>query len=284
MLLGDAAHGQDAHATSTLFSERFEMQEAIYPVRYDAELKAARDTARAAGAIHLEYRYKLPAVQIKHDSSPVTEIDRACEVVIRDALAKQFPRDGFLGEETGVDEGQSGRRWIVDPLDGTRPYLRGIPTHSVLIALEAGDELVVGCIHLPVLDETYWAIKGGGAFFNGTQIQVSKTEDLDRAMGSAFGFVEKAGSREAGLLLSAMKSWDCAYGFMDAYSYAGVACGRLDLCVNLLDKPWDLAAAACIVTEAGGRFSDVNGLRSIYSGSAIISNGLLHDAVLECFL
>ncbi len=251
---------------------------------YDIELKVARDAALAAGAMHLEYRHNLPAVQIKHDSSPVTEIDRACEVEIRDALAKQFPHDGFLGEETGADKGQSGRRWIVDPLDGTRPYLRGIPTHSVLIALEDGDELAVGCIHLPALGETYWAMKGGGAFCNGTPIQVSKTKDPGRAMGSGNGFVEKAESREARLLLSVMKSWDYAYGFMDAYSYAGVACGRLDMCISLLDKPWDLAAAACIVAEAGGRFSDVNGIRSIYSGSAIISNGMLHDAVLECFL
>ena len=251
---------------------------------YNAELKVACDAALAAGAIHLRCRHNLPAVQMKHDSSPVTEIDKTCEAVIRDMLARQFPRDGFLGEETGAEAGQSGRKWIVDPLDGTRPYLRGIPTHSVLIALEDGDTLVVGCIHLPALGETYWALKGEGAFFNGALIQVSKTKDLARAMGSGIGFVEKAGSREAGRLLSVMKTWDYAYGFMDAYSYAGVACGRLDLCVNLLDKPWDLAAAACIVTEAGGSYSDVSGARSIYNGSAIISNGLLHDAVLEGFL
>ncbi|HUI91567.1 MAG TPA: inositol monophosphatase [Chitinivibrionales bacterium] len=250
---------------------------------YDAELKACRDAALAAGKIHLEYRDNLPEVQIKNDASPVTEVDRKCESVIHGMLAKQFPRDGFLGEETGEEKGQSGRTWIVDPLDGTRPYLRKIPTHSVLIALEDGNELVCGCIHLPAMAETFWAKKDGGAYLNKRRISVSKTKELPRAMGSGIGFIEKASSREAEKLLALMKRWDYAYGFMDAYSYGGVACGRLDLCANLVDKPWDCAAAACIITEAGGKFSDINGKPSIYNGSFVCSNGLVHEAVLEYF-
>jgi fructose-1,6-bisphosphatase/inositol monophosphatase family enzyme len=239
---------------------------------YDEELKACRDAALAAGKIHLEYREKLPDVQVKSDASPVTEVDKKCESLIRGILAKQFPQDGFLGEETGEEKGQSGRKWIVDPLDGTRPYLRGIPTHSVLIALEDGNELVCGCMHLPALAETFWAKKGGGAYLNNRRIQVSKTKELPRAMGSGIGFIEKASSREGAKLLSLMKRWDYAYGF-----------GRLDVCANLVDKPWDCAAAACIVTEAGGAFSDINGNRSVYNGSFVCSNGLVHDAVLEYF-
>jgi histidinol-phosphatase len=250
---------------------------------YDAELKVCCDAALAAGAIQLEYRDKLPQAQIKSDSSPVTEVDKKCEDIIRTMLAKQFPRDGFLGEETGAEAGQSGRKWIVDPLDGTRPYLRGIPTHSVLIALEDGNELVCGCMHLPAMNETYRAQKGRGAFLNNRQIHVSATTDLSRAMGCGLGFIEKASSRESAAILSLMKTWDYAYGFMDAYSYGSVACGRLDLCANLLDKPWDCAAAACIVTEAGGRFTDIHGSPSVYNGSFICSNGFVHDAVLEYF-
>lgn len=250
---------------------------------YDAELKAGHDAALAAGAIQLEYKNKMLSVRTKDDASPVTEVDTKCEAVIRDLLNKKFPSDGFLGEETGAEQGTSGRTWIVDPLDGTRPYLRGIPTHSVLIALEDGGELVCGCIHLPGLGETYWARKGGGAFLNGSPIHVSSTAKLSGAMGSGIGFLEKSSAAAGKNLLSLMKTWDYAYGFMDAYSYAGVACGRLDLCVNLLDKPWDCAAAACIAAEAGGRFSDVKGARSIYSGTVVISNGFVHDAVLEYF-
>lgn len=250
---------------------------------YDAELKAALAAAKAAGDIQLDSRKNIHAVDTKQDASPVTEVDKKCETVVRDMLRRQFPSDGFLGEETGSEAGVSGRTWIVDPLDGTRPYLRGIPTHSVLIALEDGGEPVVGCIHLPALSETFRAIKGGGAYCNNRPIRVSQTKDLSRAMGSALGFVE-ASSRESELLLSLMKTWDYAYGFMDAYSYGGVACGRLDVCVNLLDKPWDCAAAACIVSEAGGRFSDLRGNRTIHSGSVIISNGFVHDAVVEYFV
>jgi myo-inositol-1(or 4)-monophosphatase len=250
---------------------------------YDNELATALSAATAAGEIHMKFRNRISGVDFKLDSSPVTEVDRTCEALIREMLHKRFPADGFLGEETGSERGDSGRTWIVDPLDGTRPYIRGIPTHSVLIALEAEEEPVVGCIHLPALGETYHAQKGGGAYRNGDPIHVSQTKDLERAMGSALGFVEKASSREGELLLSLMKTWDYAYGFMDAYSYGGVACGRLDVCVNLLDKPWDCAAAACIVSEAGGRFSDVHGNRTVYNGTVILSNGFVHDAVVEYF-
>jgi histidinol phosphatase-like enzyme (inositol monophosphatase family) len=250
---------------------------------YKKELKVSLDAARAAGKIQLAYRGRLPRVETKTDASPVTKVDRKCETVIRDILMRRFPADGFLGEETGYETGSSGRTWIVDPLDGTRPFLRGIPTFSVLIALQDGNDLTVGCMHLPALGETYWAQKGRGAYLNGKRIYVSKTRNLSRAMGSGLGFVEHSSKRRGRRLLFLMKTWDYAYGFMDAYSYGGVACGRLDVCVNLLDKPWDCAAAACIVAEAGGAFSDVNGNRSVHNGSVILSNGFVHDAVLEYF-
>jgi|WetSurMetagenome_2_1015567.scaffolds.fasta_scaffold00150_8 histidinol-phosphatase len=251
---------------------------------YDKELNSALEAARAAGKIQIGSRGRIGAVQRKSDDSPVTAVDRKCEAIIRDALLKRFPADGFLGEETGCEAGTSGRTWIVDPLDGTRPYTRGIPTYSSLIALEDGDELAVGCMHLPALGETYWAKKGGGAFCNGIPIRVSREKRLSRVIGSGLGFVEKAAARDGKRLLSLMKTWDYAYGFMDAYSYGGVAYGRLDVCVNLLDKPWDCAAAACIVSEAGGAYSDVKGNRSVRNGSVILSNGFVHDAVVEYFL
>jgi histidinol-phosphatase len=250
---------------------------------YDAELKTALQAARAAGEIQRSCKTKELNIAIKKDSSPVTDVDRLCESAMRDIIEKQFPADGFLGEETGKSAGTSGRTWIVDPLDGTRPYIRGIPTHSALIALQDGEDLVVGCMFLSSLGESYWAARGGGAFLNGEPICVSKTDRLGNAFGSGFGFIQKPDAPEGKALVSLMRSWDYAYGFMDAYSYGGVAAGRLDLCVNLCDMPWDCAAAACIVTEAGGRFSDIHGAASIYNGTVVLSNGLVHEAVLEYF-
>jgi histidinol-phosphatase len=250
---------------------------------YNQELQIAREAAGKAGEIQLFYRNKLLHIENKSDASPVTDVDKLCEQVIHDIFKKHFPTDGFLGEETGLDSGTSGRKWIVDPLDGTRPYIRGIPTHSTLIALEDHDELVVGCMNLPALREMYWANKGGGAYLNGGSIHVSETPHLSKILGSAFGFIEKADMPDAHSLLKLMGSWGYAYGFMDAYTYGSIAAGRIDASVNLLDKPWDCAAAVCIIREAGGRFSDIRGRNSIYTGSCVLSNGFVHEAVLEYF-
>jgi histidinol-phosphatase len=250
---------------------------------YDAEIRTATEAAIAAGAVQLDKRNDSLHVETKPDRSPVTDVDTLCEKIIRDMLTKRFPGDGFLGEETGEEKGSTGRKWIVDPLDGTRPFIRGLPTFSVLIALEDGGELVAGCIHLPAMGELYVAQKGKGASCNNRGIRVSSTRTLAHAIGSGFGFVEKAATAEGKALGSLMQQWDYAYGFMDAFTYGCIAAGKLDASINLLDKPWDCAAAACIVSEAGGRYSDINGNRSVYNGSIILSNGFIHDAVVEYF-
>lgn len=252
-------------------------------MNYDQELAVARDVALAAGKIQLESLGTLLRTETKPDSSPVTEVDKRCEEIIRDTLTKRFPRDGFLGEESGNVAGQSGRKWIVDPLDGTRPFIRGIPTFSVLIALEEGGKIVTGCIHLPALKETYWACRGGGAFLNGTHIHVSKKCSLAEAMGSAIGYVQRADTTDGKALLQLMRRWGYAYGFMEAYTYGAVAAGRIDVCVNLLDQPWDCAAGVCIIEEAGGKFTDLHGKPSVYNGSVVFTNGLLHEVVLDHF-
>jgi histidinol-phosphatase len=247
---------------------------------YSRELKLALELAQEAGKVQVGARLDRTAVDRKSDKSPVTDVDRRCEDLIRQGLLRAFPDDGFLGEESGETQGKTGRTWIVDPLDGTRPFIRGIPTYSSLIALEEGDEPAVGVIHLPAMRETYWASKGSGAFFNGESIRVSTTTALSHAMGSSLGYVEKPHSPMSQRLIDLMREWDYAYGFMDNYSYACVAAGRIDVCVNMLDKPWDCAAAACIVAEAGGSYSDVHGARSFRNGSVVVSNGLLHAQVV----
>ena len=250
---------------------------------YARELAQALKAAQEAGAIQQSFQQRLPAIELKPDASPVTEVDRSCERVIRSMLLAEFPGDGFLGEETLPEKGTTKRQWIVDPLDGTRPYLRKIPTYSVLIALEEDGEPVVGVIHLPAMNITCWATKGDGAHLNGAPIHVSTVSSLKEAFGTGFGFRERADEAEGRRLFTLMRSWDYAYGFMDGYSYVCIASGRLDIAVNLLDKPWDCASAACIVREAGGTFSDIRGNPTVHGGSIILSNGLLHEAALGYF-
>jgi histidinol-phosphatase len=250
---------------------------------YERELGIARLAAHKAGDIQLAGRRNHGGITLKTDSSPVTAIDLASENAISETLLAAFPGDGFLGEESGGMAGTSGRRWIVDPLDGTRPFIHGLPTFSSLIALEEDNNIVVGVMHLPAMQETYWAAAGGGAFCNGVPLRVSSTKTISAAFASALGFVEKAATSDGQRLLGCMRQWDYCYGFMDAYSYGCVAAGCLDACVNLLDKPWDCAAAACIVVEAGGRYSDLRGNQTVHGGTIILSNGFLHDTLVEYF-
>jgi histidinol-phosphatase len=252
---------------------------------YSQELLTALKAAEKAGKLQQQCALKLQSLSIKFkaDHSPVTDVDRGCEALIQEVISTKFPRDGFFGEESGVTKGKNGRRWIVDPLDGTRPYIRGIPTYSVLIALEDNNEPVVGVIHLPGLGITCYAAKGVGAFLNGKPIHVSQVDSLKAALGTSLGLVEKAHTLEGRQLCALMRACDYSYGFMDAYSYVCVACGKIDIAVSLIDKPWDRASAACIVREAGGTFSDLRGNQTIYKDTFLLSNGELHQAALGYF-
>lgn len=252
-------------------------------MNYDNELKKALEAAKLAGNVQLNSRNLLSTIERKTDRSPVTQIDKKCEALIKELLLSHFPSDNFLGEETGDQSANSSRRWIVDPLDGTRPYIKNIPTYSVLISLEVDLKPVVGVIHLPAMGITCWASEGKGAFLNDQSIHVSETDSLGNSMGSALGFIEKSSTAEGKNLFSLMHSWDYMYGFMDAYTYICIASGKLDLAVNLLDKAWDCSAAACIISEAGGMFSDIFGNKSTHNGSIVFSNGKLHDKILSYF-
>lgn len=247
---------------------------------FDAELQAARRAADAAGAIQLARR-GAGDVSIKQDASPVTEVDRRCEALIRAELLGAFPADGFLGEESGAAGGRSGRTWIVDPLDGTRPYIRGIVTHAVLIALEDAAGPALGVIHLPAMRLTCWAARGGGAWCNGQPARVSATAAVADAIGSGLGYLQRYDEPLGARLFALLRRTGYSYGFMDAYSYVCLATGRIDFCVNLLDAPWDCAAAAAIIAEAGGRWSSADGAESVHRGTFVGTNGVLHQAVLD---
>jgi histidinol-phosphatase len=250
---------------------------------YSKELEVAKEISFKVAKYQLEKQDSLKHINLKEDKSPFTEVDTTSEDMIRAAFAEAFPEDGFFGEESGKTKGTSGRQWIVDPLDGTRPYIHKIPTFSILIGLEEDGKIVAGVVNFPALNECYWATKGGGAFCNGEPISVSKTEKVEEAMGSSLGLTESADTESGKKLYSFMQKWDYVYGFMDAYSYMGVASGKLDLCISLIDYPWDRAPAAIIVEEAGGKFSSLKDEKSIYGDSFIVSNGLVHSECLKAF-
>ncbi len=249
-------------------------------MNFNRELEAAVSAAKAAGAIQQNGRTRLLEIVRKDDESPVTQIDRECEAVILDTLRKAFPSDSFLGEENGSLEGSSGRRWIIDPLDGTRPYIRGIPTYSVLIGLEDETGPLLGVVNLPDMNELYQAARGSGAFRNGEPISVSHVSSLRDAMGTHLGLAECAGKPSGHKLQKLCERLDYNYGFMDAFSYAAVACGRADVSIGLIDKSWDRLAPAAIILEAGGRVSDLAGTPGIHGDGVVFTNGKLHDEVI----
>ncbi len=234
------------------------------------DLELALRLADAADAISLpRFRTGL-AVETKADLTPVTEADRAVEAELRALLAESRPGDAVLGEEEGTT-GSGARRWLVDPIDGTRNYARGIPVWATLVALEDG-EVRVGVVSAPALGRRWWAERGEGAFANGDRIGVSSVERIEDAVLS-FAF-------EDAVPEIARRAWHVR-GLGDFWSHMLVAEGAVDGSVDAVGvKEWDLAAVQVVVEEAGGRFTDFAGVSRFDGGSAIASNGHLHDELL----
>ena len=237
------------------------------------DLSLALALADAADAISLgRFRANDLLVETKPDLTPVTEADRAVEAAIRTALARERPHDAVLGEEQGVSGGGT-RRWIVDPIDGTRNYSRGIPVWATLIALEEHGELRLGVVSAPALGRRWWAERGAGAFANGDRIGVSGVGSIHDAV-LCFAL-------EQPLPRIAQECWHVR-GYGDFWAHMLVAEGAADGAIDAVGvKLWDLAAVQPIVEEAGGRFTDLDGIARADGGSAVSSNGLLHAALLE---
>jgi len=242
-------------------------------------LDAAVEAARAAGEVALKYYRSGFDVTLKPDLTPVTQADREAEQVIIEVLGRAFPDHGFLGEEFG-QRGSRDRRWIIDPIDGTKNFVRRIPVWATLIALEEAGEVTVGVIHNPVTGELYTAQRGRGAFLNGERLHVSETADLGRAqlIHAGLNLVRRTKWWEGFLAL--VDATDRQRGFGDYLGYGLVAEGKAEIYVELDLKPWDLAPCKLAIEESGGRFTDFDGRPSIYSGTALATNGRLHEAVL----
>jgi len=225
-------------------------------------------------------------VQLKADASHVTEADLATERAIRDLLAAERPHDGVLGEEYGVT-GDARRQWIIDPIDGTANYLKGIPMWTTLIALSIDGVPRVGVASQPAIGRRWWAATGYGAWTNvpgettPRRISVSQVDDISQ---SSISFQSIRQWDEVGrtdqLLTLSRRVWrDRGYG--DAWPYMLLAEGRLEFVAEFGVKEYDIAAHVPIITEAGGRFTDIDGEATISSRSALATNGLLHETYLE---
>lgn len=239
-----------------------------------ADLELAFRLADAADAISLPSFRSGLAVETKPDLTPVTQADRSVEAELRRVLARERPDDAILGEEAGA-AGDARRRWIIDPIDGTRNYSRGIPVWATLVALEVDGAVQLGVVSAPALGHRWWAERGSGAFGDGEPIHVSAISRIEDAVLSF--------ALENELPALARRAWH-ARGFGDFWPYMLVAEGGVDGTVDARGvNEWDLAAMQVIVEEAGGRFSDLRGDARIDGGSAVASNGLVHDELLAAF-
>ena len=226
------------------------------------------------------FRDRELVVTTKPDLTPVTEADRSVERAIRDRIAVARPGHGVLGEEFG-EEGAGDWRWILDPIDGTKNYVRGIPIWATCIGLRHGEEMVVGVVSAPALGRRWWAARGEGAFADGHPIRVSAVADLADAQlsyDSVQGW-EPHGLGEQFLGL-ARRCWR-SRGLGDFWSHVLVAEGAVDVAAEPEVSVWDVAAVQVIVEEAGGRFTDLAGAARPDGGSAVSTNGVLHDEVLR---
>jgi myo-inositol-1(or 4)-monophosphatase len=248
-------------------------------------LEVARDAALKAGTVLRENVNGRREVSFKGEIDLVTEMDRLSEKIVVERLLSVFPHHGILAEEGTRIENGSGFLWIIDPLDGTTNYAHGYPSFSVSIGMQLDGELAVAVVYDPMRDELFSAVRGGGAHLNGRPIGVSMNETLIRSL-LATGFpYDRATSRENNLdYFNAliMASQEVRRSGSASLDLCSVAAGRLDGYWELKLRPWDVAAGALIVREAGGRVSDFSGVRfSIYDKEIAASNGLVHGQLLE---
>jgi histidinol-phosphatase len=244
------------------------------------DLAVALRLADAADEITMaRFRAADLVVDRKPDRSPVTDADTAVEDTVREILAELRPDDNVLGEERGGAVGD-GRTWILDPIDGTKNFLRGNPVWATLIALVEDGSPVVGVVSAPAFPRRWWASAGGGAWAGERRLRVSGVSSLSDAYVSTtdLGAWVTYHSREAYVAL-VDACWE-SRAFGDFWQHVLVAEGSLDLSVDPIAYSWDLAAVQVLVTEAGGRFTDLTGRVGFSHGNGLASNGLLHDAAL----
>jgi histidinol phosphatase-like enzyme (inositol monophosphatase family) len=242
-------------------------------------------TEAARGTLRPFYTGKTKS-KAKADGTPVTQADQEAERYLRHAIAEAFPKDGVLGEEYGETKGTSGFRWIVDPIDGTQSFTRGVPIYGTLVAVEHERDACIGVIVAPALDEYVYASKGGGAWWvarggRPKRTRVSKTARLQEALlciTSVSGFAQVHRDEAFARVHAAVQR---IRGWGDCYGYLLVATGRCDAMMDPEMSLWDNAALKPVIEEAGGKFTDWTGKATIYGKDAVATNGKLHPALLK---
>jgi myo-inositol-1(or 4)-monophosphatase len=250
---------------------------AVIPLR--EFLDFAVDAAWQAGRQTLAHYQTGVTVQRKVDRSVVTVADRQAEQLLRERIATRFPEHAIVGEEFGESDRQSSHRWVIDPIDGTNTFVRGVPFYGVLVALEIEGTPAVGVTYFPALDEMIAAAQGLGCYWNGRRAQVSTVTTLAEACiayTDSRGLRERLGSRWDAL----QQATGLQRGWGDCYGHCLVATGRVDIMLDPRMNPWDCAALIPILQEAGGRFTDWTGSVTIDGGDAVSTNGALHEELL----
>ncbi len=245
-------------------------------------LKFLEEIADQADQIALQFfRKQNLHIETKPDTSPVTEADKAIEETAFEQVQKNHPGLGFFGEEQGEALKSDGARLIIDPIDSTRNFMRGIPVFATLLAIEEGSDIVAGLVSAPALDTRWLAARGAGAFRNGESIQVSGIQEFRYSQvfhGDLSGLEETEPPKGAFTLMSKVQR---TRGFGDFYQHVLVAEGAGEVAIDPEVRPWDVAALQIIVEEAGGKATTLSGERSIYGDSLLTTNGLVHEEVLK---
>lgn len=251
-----------------------------------SRLRFALDAVRKAGQSTLEHFQSGVAVEYKSDSSPVTVADKNAESILRAEINRQYPGETILGEEQGLT-GTGNTRWIIDPIDGTKSFICGVPLYATLLSYEVEGEPILGVSYFPALDEMVYAEKGSGCFMNEKQVSVTSRQSINGGFLASGGpnSMVKYGRWKAFEEMSAeaiaTRTWS------DAYGHCLVATGRIDAMIDPIVSRWDLSCIKIIVEEAGGRFTDFEGQNPFDKGDfnleAISSNGLVHDEILGMY-
>ena len=250
-------------------------------------MEVARELAIQAGEVTLRYFGEIVAADTKSDGSPVTRADREAEELLHTEIRKRYPDHSLLGEELGEYQGAAPVRWILDPIDGTRAYMRGVPLYAVLIGIEVEDEAVGGVAHFPALGETVVGCKGAGCtWWPSTSAapvlaRVSEVQHLEQALITTTDPERILTSEIADGWRTLSGQVDLVRGWGDAYGHILVATGRAEVMVDPILSPWDAAPLLPIVTESGGRFTDLSGRPTIRGGSGVSSNRHLYGPVME---
>lgn len=241
----------------------------------------AADLAWQAGKLTMRYFQTGITAEAKADASPVTIADREAERLMRRLIEARYPQHSILGEEEGETRPGADYKWILDPIDGTKSFVRGVPLYAVLVGLECAGEMIVGVINCPAVGDFLVAAKGQGCFWNGRRTQVSSISSLRESLllTTDAGSMERFGRGTAYARLCAASAMQRTWS--DAYGYVLVATGRAELMLDAQMSVWDCAALMPVLQEAGGSFSDWSGKPTIYGNEAIATNGHILEEVLH---